>query len=236
MTAQKKKPRTKFTPAMKARICREVSLGKSLRKVLKQKGMPSISRVMAVLQEDEAWQEHYARSRKAGIELHVDGMIDLADEATEDNAHAIRVRVDTRKWIASKLLPKVYGDKVAAEVTVTDDTPRHDREALILETGRRLAYLFTAATAAAARSGVPALPAPALSGQGKGSGSTYETSTQPSVSMDQSTKQTHEAQGAADAAERAERIYENEVAADVRRHENAPLRIAPGRLRPRWQR
>lgn len=30
-----------------------------------------------------------------------------------------RLRIDTRKWIASKLLPKVYGDKVQTETKVT---------------------------------------------------------------------------------------------------------------------
>ena len=31
-----------------------------------------------------------------------------------------RVQIDTRKWMLSKMLPKVYGDKVVAEITGKD--------------------------------------------------------------------------------------------------------------------
>lgn len=114
-TKQKRKPgrpRLDFSPALKARICREVALGKSLRRTLKMKGMPSMAKVMETLQEDSKFAEQYARARERGIGLHIDGILDLADKATGENAHAIRLRVDTRKWLASKLVPKVYGDRV----------------------------------------------------------------------------------------------------------------------------
>ena len=60
-----------------------------------------------------------------------EGIIDLVDEAENDyimtdkgpvaNPAAIqraRLRMDARKWIACKLLPKVYGEKTQNEVTV----------------------------------------------------------------------------------------------------------------------
>lgn len=221
------KKKTKFTPAMKARICREVGLGKSLRKVLKQKGMPSISRTMAVLQEDEAWQEQYARAKRAGIELHIDGMIDLADEATEDNAHAIRIRVDTRKWIASKLLPKVYGDKIAAEVTLPESLAPMDRDQRLLEVGRNLAYILTAASAVAAR-GSRLLPAPAepASAEVRGAAEAPQPATH---------SPTPDAAAEAEAEQRTARTFENEIDRDIRRRD-APQAIAPARYRPRWQR
>ena len=34
-----------------------------------------------------------------------------------------RLRVDTRKWLASKVIPKIYGDKVHQEVTGADGQP-----------------------------------------------------------------------------------------------------------------
>ena len=37
--------------------------------------------------------------------------------ATPQNAHVARLQVDTRKWVAAKLLPKKYGDR-PAEVNV----------------------------------------------------------------------------------------------------------------------
>lgn len=45
----------------------------------------------------------------------------ITDKGTIPNPHAVahaRLRMDARKWIACKLLPKVYGDKMQQEVTL----------------------------------------------------------------------------------------------------------------------
>jgi hypothetical protein len=39
----------------------------------------------------------------------LDEILTLADDKTEDS-NSRRLRVDTRKWIMSKVLPKIYGD------------------------------------------------------------------------------------------------------------------------------
>lgn len=54
----------------------------------------------------------------------VDDLIEpfiITDKGTIPNPHAVahaRLRMDARKWIACKLLPKVYGDKMQQEVTL----------------------------------------------------------------------------------------------------------------------
>jgi hypothetical protein len=55
-----------------------------------------------------------ATTRRA--HLLADDLIDIADGATENDVQVAKLRVDTRKWLASKLLPKNYGDKVAVDV------------------------------------------------------------------------------------------------------------------------
>ncbi|MCC7079472.1 MAG: hypothetical protein IT530_02275 [Burkholderiales bacterium] len=116
------RPRRDLTEAQKTRICNEVALGRSLRKVLKAKGMPSMPKLLSELDRDAGFASRYARARARGIELHIDQIIDLADSATPQNAQAVRLRVDTRKWLASKLVPKVYGDRLdlAGGVAVVD--------------------------------------------------------------------------------------------------------------------
>jgi len=47
----------------------------------------------------------FARAREDAAELMVDDIIDIADESND-----ARLRVDTRRWIASKRLPGTYGD------------------------------------------------------------------------------------------------------------------------------
>jgi len=46
-----------------------------------------------------------------------DQLVDLSDGATPANEQVARLQEETRKWIASKLLPKKYGDR-PAEVNV----------------------------------------------------------------------------------------------------------------------
>jgi hypothetical protein len=108
----------KITPEVAKRMFKQLSLGRSLRTVCKDPGMPSLSTTMDWLLEDAEFADQYARSKKAGIELHVDSILDLADSATGENAHAVRLKVDTRKWLASKLLPKLYGDRVQVDADV----------------------------------------------------------------------------------------------------------------------
>lgn len=74
----------------------------------------------------------YAKAKREQADLFVEEVMSISDDDSEDvlvganglipNSAKIqrhRLRVDTRKWIACKLLPKVYGDKVISESSVT---------------------------------------------------------------------------------------------------------------------
>jgi hypothetical protein len=56
-------------------------------------------------------RSHYARAREDQADVYADEIVEMRDKATPENAHAIRVRIDARRWIAAKLKPRVYGDR-----------------------------------------------------------------------------------------------------------------------------
>ncbi len=129
MTKAKKKGRPSlYTEALAAKICQRLAEGESLRAVCTDKAMPAISTVMGWLFEGshDEFSERYARAREAQAEVRADEIVDIADDDTNDftadkdgnlvanNEHIqrSRLRVDARKWIAAKLLPKRYGDKI----------------------------------------------------------------------------------------------------------------------------
>lgn len=77
--------------------------------------------------------KQYARAKEEQADYLVDEMLNIADDSSEDEifieadtkdgksakrvannefVQRSRLRVDTRKWIASKLKPKRYGDKI----------------------------------------------------------------------------------------------------------------------------
>lgn len=93
------------------RICAEIADGLSLRTVCNADDMPSRVSVFRWIRENEDFKDRFDRARKEGAHALVDDMQGLADDETLD-PNSRRIRVDTRKWIASKMLPKVYGEKV----------------------------------------------------------------------------------------------------------------------------
>ena len=96
-------------------ITARIAEGESLRAICKRPGMPSAGVVIAWAVADPAFGRRYALAREAQAEGFAQELAELADAAVGlDNAgvQAQRLRVDTRKWIAARILPKQYGDRV----------------------------------------------------------------------------------------------------------------------------
>lgn len=125
-----------FTPEMAARICERISDGESLRAILADDGMPASSTVFKWLGENAAFSEQYARAREAQADAVFDEILTIADDGRNDwmerenadgenigwaiNGEAVRrsqLRIDARKWMAGKLRPKKYGEKLDVEHT-----------------------------------------------------------------------------------------------------------------------
>ena len=101
---------SKFTQDLADSICSEIAIGKSLRKICEGDEFPTVKTVFNWLRTDEAFLQQYTRAREEQAESYADEIIDIAD--TEADPNKARVRVDSRKWVVSKLLPKKYGDKL----------------------------------------------------------------------------------------------------------------------------
>lgn len=120
-----------FSPEIADLICEEIANGRSLRAICADAAMPSKASVFRWLAQEEGFRDQYARAREAQADALADEILDIADDGANDtytdeegrertNADVIarsRLRVDARKWIAAKLKPKVYGEKLAAELS-----------------------------------------------------------------------------------------------------------------------
>lgn len=85
------------------------------------------------LKVDTNFAESFARAREEGYAVLAEELLDIADEdpgilapsgATDSGAvQHMKLRIDTRKWILSKMLPKVYGDRLQldAKIDAGDD-------------------------------------------------------------------------------------------------------------------
>lgn len=113
-----------FDQATADAICQRLAEGESLRSAAKAAGIAA-STVLDWTQVNAEFGEQYTRARQIGYQLLADELIAIADDSsgdvieteagpkanTEFTARS-RLRLDTRKWMLSKMLPKVYGDKL----------------------------------------------------------------------------------------------------------------------------
>jgi hypothetical protein len=56
-----------------------------------------------------------ADEAKGDVELVADGKGGFVERVNHENINRSRLRVDTRKWMAGKLAPKKYGDRILTE-------------------------------------------------------------------------------------------------------------------------
>jgi hypothetical protein len=114
-------PRTIDRPVAVAEICDEIAAGASLRAACSKQGRPTMTTFLRWVIEDGAICEQYAHAREAQASFYADEMVEIVD--TEIDPARARVRMDARKWVASKLAPKKYGDRVTQEHVGGDGGP-----------------------------------------------------------------------------------------------------------------
>lgn len=123
-------------------VCRELMKNRSLREICADPRYPSIHTVIKWLADPARadFREHYYYARRIQAELRIDEIFEIADDTSNDwkptydkdgeinglkpDNEAIqrsRVRIDTRKWYASKMIPRIYGDKLDVELDATGD-------------------------------------------------------------------------------------------------------------------
>lgn len=120
---------TDYSQAMASMICERLADGESLRSICRDETMPAKSSVFLWLTQHKAFSDQYALARQAQADALFDDILEIADDARNDwmeingdddagwrangeHLQRSRLRVDARKWMAGKLKPKVYGDKV----------------------------------------------------------------------------------------------------------------------------
>lgn len=109
-----------YTEEIAERICLEIAEGASLRTICAADGMPHMDTVRKWLRDNRgSFVAHYTRAREDQADFYADQMIDIAD--TTDDPQKARLQIDARKWKASKLAPKKYGERVTNHMVGADD-------------------------------------------------------------------------------------------------------------------
>ena len=122
---------TDYTPELAALICERVATSTlGLNKICLAEDMPSKFTVNLWRYKYPEFSTQYALAKLVQADLLAEECMEIADDDSEDtkinmltgeevaNNEFIarsRLRIDTRKWLAAKLLPKQYGPVVAED-------------------------------------------------------------------------------------------------------------------------
>ncbi len=127
------RPPVILQPDLLAEILLRTAEGESMRAICRDPAMPSRSKLAKELVENSEFGRRYLQARELMYAGWADEILEISDDGTTDyitkigrNGHEYeavdqehiqrsRLRVEARKWLLSKLLPKTYGDKVEHE-------------------------------------------------------------------------------------------------------------------------
>lgn len=129
---------SKYTPELAREICLRIAAGASVRSICEDEAMPSEATVRTWAVDDlDGFSAQYTRAIQIRAMGWADEIVDISDDGRndtyiDDNGNErtdnervarSRLRVDTRKWMLSKMLPKVYGDTLDVNHGVQPDNP-----------------------------------------------------------------------------------------------------------------
>jgi len=85
--------------------------GQTLTSICQAKDMPSLSTVYNWIKTDKEFSNKISQARKIGCQYYLDRMIDELETTTSKDVALVREKLHHYRWLASKLLPSLYGDK-----------------------------------------------------------------------------------------------------------------------------
>lgn len=108
-------------------ICRQIAEGRSLASICRDDDAPDITTIYYWMRKFPEFSKRYSQARQDAADTLADEILRISDElehATDPiQIQAARLRVESRRWIASRLKPQTWGDKVQAEITGADGAP-----------------------------------------------------------------------------------------------------------------
>ena len=129
---------TTYTDEAALVIYERIANGESLKAICEDENMPARSTVFKWLAENKTFSDMYVRAREEQADAIFDEILEIADDGRNDwmerrgeedagwvtngeNIQRARLRIDARKWMAGKLRPRKYGEKL--ELSGDADSP-----------------------------------------------------------------------------------------------------------------
>lgn len=135
------RPKVPFDMEIAKEICEIIaSSSKGIIKICRErKDFPGSDVVYRWLSENNEFYDLYIKAKQNQIEVLVDEVLEIADDTSKDTketsngevcnseyVNRARLKVDTRKWLAAKLVPRLYGERTEniQKVTISEMTQK----------------------------------------------------------------------------------------------------------------
>jgi hypothetical protein len=128
-----------YTEELSSIICARFAQGESMRKVSLDDDMPSTTTMFTWLRIHPEFLAQYEISKAECADMYAEEIVEIADDTSNDyvdvtdengatgatrlnteHVQRSRLRIDSRKWVAAKLKPKKYGDRIQQDVTLPE--------------------------------------------------------------------------------------------------------------------
>lgn len=103
---------TIYTEELGIEICEMIAEGDSLKKICSSNDMPVRKTIHNWLLDKT--KEEFLHRYEIAVNVRTENMFDELENIADngDEVQRDRLRIDTRKWYLSKVMPKKYGDKM----------------------------------------------------------------------------------------------------------------------------
>lgn len=119
---KKRGPKTKYSDELFNRILDELSQSsKALYKICNENGI-SRGTFTNWIYNDKELLAKYDNAKDEQLKFLSEQIIDIADNGSGDT-NRDKLRIESRKWLLSKLDRKKYGDSIQQDITVTNEQP-----------------------------------------------------------------------------------------------------------------
>lgn len=140
---------TTYDPEIASLILSRLADGELLREICTDDGMPKSKTVRQWALDNEEFSILYTKAREMGWHEIGEEIFEIADDGSRDlmiddggnertNTEVVarsRIRIDTRKWLLAKMLPKIYGEKLDLNHGGQKDNPlmTHEQRLVIIK-------------------------------------------------------------------------------------------------------
>lgn len=146
---------TKYSKELAETICERLAEGEGLVAICEDEAIPNRATVYRWIRAHEDFRDMYARAREAQADWFFEEILKIADDGSSDwtekegsngstytvvdheNIARSKLRVDARKWVLAKMLPKKFGDRSTLEVKDDRREPSDYTDAELVEIIRR---------------------------------------------------------------------------------------------------